>query len=43
MFAEKRHELIEAVSDVDDQLAEVFLNDKPISAVDPEVFLKFGY
>lgn len=38
MAAEKRRELIEAVSDVDDQLAEVFLNDEPISAADLEVY-----
>ncbi|GJY72407.1 hypothetical protein Tco_0476110 [Tanacetum coccineum] len=31
---EKRHELVEAVSDVDDQLAAAFLDDQPISYVD---------
>ncbi|KAJ0053498.1 hypothetical protein Pint_00153 [Pistacia integerrima] len=34
--AEKRRELIETVSDVDDKLADVFLNDEPISATDLE-------
>ena len=29
---EKRRELIEVVSEVDDQLAEAFLNDEPITA-----------
>ena len=37
MAAEKRRELIEAVSDVDDQLAESFLSDEPISSGDLEV------
>ena len=32
--AEKRRELIESVSEVDDELADLFLNDQPIS---PEV------
>ncbi|XP_026407135.1 elongation factor G-1, mitochondrial-like [Papaver somniferum] len=32
LVAEKRRELIETVSEVDDQLAEAFLNDEPISA-----------
>ncbi|XLR69788.1 hypothetical protein HN51_016902 [Arachis hypogaea] len=34
LVAEKRHELIEAVSEVDDQLAEAFLGDEPISPAD---------
>lgn len=34
---EKRHELVEIVSEVDDQLAEAFLSDEPISAADLEV------
>jgi len=29
---EKRRELIEVVSEVDDQLAEAFLNDEPITS-----------
>lgn len=32
LVAEKRRELIEAVSEVDDQLAELFLADEPISS-----------
>uniref|UniRef100_A0A803MP17 Elongation factor G, mitochondrial n=1 Tax=Chenopodium quinoa TaxID=63459 RepID=A0A803MP17_CHEQI len=32
LVAEKRHELIEAVSEVDDELAELFLADEPISS-----------
>ncbi|KAF7825242.1 elongation factor G-2, mitochondrial [Senna tora] len=36
MVAEKRHELIEAVSEVDDKLAEAFLGDEPISSTDLE-------
>ncbi|KAI3918721.1 hypothetical protein MKX01_042041 [Papaver californicum] len=32
LVAEKRRELIETVSEVDDQLAEAFLNDEPISS-----------
>lgn len=32
LVAEKRRELIEVVSEVDDQLAESFLNDEPITA-----------
>lgn len=35
--SEKRRELIEAVSEVDDKLAESFLNDEPISPADLEV------
>ncbi|XP_076929929.1 elongation factor G, mitochondrial-like [Bidens hawaiensis] len=34
MAAEKRRELIEAVSDVDDELAELFLSDEPTSSAD---------
>ena len=30
--AEKRRELIESVSEVDDELADMFLNDQPITA-----------
>ncbi|XP_075474279.1 elongation factor G-2, mitochondrial-like [Primulina tabacum] len=33
---EKRHELVEVVSEVDDKLAEQFLSDEPITAVDLE-------
>ncbi|XVF73479.1 hypothetical protein PTKIN_Ptkin12aG0204400 [Pterospermum kingtungense] len=36
IVAEKRRELIEAVSEVDDKLAEAFLNDEPISSSDLE-------
>jgi len=32
LVKEKRREVIEVVSEVDDQLAEAFLNDKPITA-----------
>lgn len=35
--SEKRRELIEAVSEVDDKLAEAFLNDEPISSAELEV------
>ncbi|CAL0328149.1 unnamed protein product [Lupinus luteus] len=34
LVSEKRHELIETVSEIDDKLAEAFLNDEPISATD---------
>lgn len=34
---EKRHELIETVSEVDDKLAELFLSDEPISSSDLDV------
>ncbi|XP_076933547.1 elongation factor G-2, mitochondrial-like isoform X1 [Bidens hawaiensis] len=34
IVAEKRRELIEAVSDVDDELAELFLSDEPTSSAD---------
>lgn len=37
LVAEKRRELIETVSDVDDILAEAFLSDETISAADLEV------
>lgn len=37
LVAEKRRELIEAVSEVDDKLAEVFLNDEPVSSTELEV------
>lgn len=37
LVAEKRRELIEVVSEVDDKLAEAFLSDEPISATDLEV------
>lgn len=36
LVAEKRHELIETVSEVDDKLAELFLADEPISSSDLE-------
>lgn len=36
LVAEKRHELIEAVSEVDDKLAELFLADEPISSSELE-------
>ncbi|WCJ30785.1 Elongation factor G mitochondrial [Euphorbia peplus] len=36
IVAEKRHELIEAISEVDDQLADAFLADEPISSTDLE-------
>ena len=37
LVAEKRRELIEIVSEVDDQLAEAFLEDVPITSSDLEV------
>lgn len=37
MVSEKRRELIEAVSEVDDKLAEAFLSDEPISPTELEV------
>lgn len=37
LVAEKRRELIETVSEVDDILAEAFLGDETISAADLEV------
>jgi translation elongation factor EF-G len=39
LVAEKRRELIETVSEVDDKLAEAFLNDEPISSTELEVCL----
>lgn len=38
LVLEKRRELIETVSEVDDKLAEAFLSDEPISAAELEVF-----
>ncbi|KAG5626978.1 hypothetical protein H5410_012196 [Solanum commersonii] len=38
--SEKRRELIEAVSEVDDKLAESFLNDEPISSADLEAAIR---
>ncbi|XP_042503566.1 elongation factor G-1, mitochondrial-like, partial [Macadamia integrifolia] len=40
LVAEKRRELIEVVSEVDDQLAEAFLNDEPISPNDLEMAIR---
>ena len=37
LVAEKRHELIETVSEVDDKLAEFFLSDEPVSSTDLDV------
>lgn len=37
LVTEKRRELIEMVSEVDDKLAEAFLSDEPISSADLEV------
>lgn len=37
LVAEKRRELIEIVSEVDDVLAEKFLNDEPVSPAELEV------
>lgn len=37
LVTEKRRELIEVVSEVDDKLAEAFLADEPISSTDLEV------
>jgi len=37
LVSEKRRELIETVSKVDDKLAEAFCSDKPISSSDLEV------
>jgi hypothetical protein len=39
LVMEKRRELIEVVSEVDDQLAEAFLSDEPISADELKVYL----
>jgi translation elongation factor EF-G len=38
LVMEKRRELIEVVSEVDDQLAEAFLSDEPISADELKVY-----
>jgi elongation factor G len=40
LAAEKRRELIETVSEVDDKLADAFLTDEPISSSDLEVYLE---
>ncbi|KAI9078460.1 hypothetical protein K1719_039556 [Acacia pycnantha] len=40
MVVEKRRELIEVVSEVDDKLAEAFLNDEPISSADLEAAIR---
>ncbi|XP_058094853.1 elongation factor G-1, mitochondrial-like [Magnolia sinica] len=40
LVAEKRRELIEVVSEVDDQLAEAFLSDEPISPTDLEMAIR---
>ncbi|XXG61425.1 hypothetical protein AAC387_Pa05g0044 [Persea americana] len=40
LVAAKRRELIEVVSEVDDQLAEAFLNDEPISPSDLEMAIR---
>lgn len=39
--AEKRRELIEVVSEVDDKLGDMFLSDEPISSGDLEVCWKY--
>lgn len=41
LVAEKRRELVETVSEVDDVLAEKFLNDEPVSAAELEVLFFF--
>ena len=41
LVMEKRRELIEVVSEVDDQLAEAFLSDEPISADELKVHLTY--
>lgn len=41
LVAEKRRELIETVSEVDDVLAEKFLNDEPVTAAELEVLFFF--
>lgn len=43
LVAEKRRELIEVVSEVDDILAEAFLGDEPISPTELEVRSKEKY
>ncbi|KAJ6838381.1 elongation factor G, mitochondrial-like isoform X1 [Iris pallida] len=40
LVSEKRRELIETVSEVDDKLAEVFLNDEPISSSDLKMAIR---
>ena len=40
LVAEKRRELIEVISEVDDKLADAFLADEPISSADLEVCLE---
>ncbi|CAN6451516.1 unnamed protein product [Victoria cruziana] len=40
MVTEKRHELIEVVSEVDDKLAEAFLSDEPVSPSDLEMAIR---
>lgn len=40
LVTEKRRELIEMVSEVDDKLAEAFLSDEPISPADLEVLIQ---
>ena len=40
LVAEKRRELIEVISEVDDKLADAFLADEPISSADLEVWLE---
>jgi elongation factor G len=39
LVTEKRRELVEVVSEVDDQLAEAFLNDEPIAAHQLKVYM----
>lgn len=41
--AEKRRELIESVSEVDDELADLFLNDQPITADALSVGLDYAF
>ncbi|CAA7392090.1 unnamed protein product [Spirodela intermedia] len=40
IVAEKRHELIETVSEVDDKLAEFFLSDEPVSSSDLDMAIR---
>lgn len=40
LVSEKRHELIEAVSEVDDKLAEAFLSDEPVSSNDLKMAIR---
>lgn len=37
VVTQKRKELIEAISEVDEKLAEAYINDEPISSADLEV------